>query len=121
MLAGLIRDDERKVASGIPGLSDIPVIGRLFAYNRHETQETDIILTLTPHIVRVLDLTEADVRRLQGRPRHRRVGRHRRAGAGAEPPPRAARPPCVQPRRAGAPGARRCCGRCRRCQPRRRP
>jgi general secretion pathway protein D len=62
MLAGLIRDDERKVLSGIPGLSDIPVIGRLFAYNHLESQETDIILTLTPHIVRVLDLTEADLR-----------------------------------------------------------
>jgi general secretion pathway protein D len=61
MLAGLIRDDERTVLSGIPGLSDIPVIGRLFAYNRRETQETDIILTLTPHIVRVLDLTEGDL------------------------------------------------------------
>ncbi|HUU33786.1 MAG TPA: secretin N-terminal domain-containing protein [Vicinamibacterales bacterium] len=62
MLAGLIRDEERKVLSGIPGLSDIPVIGKLFAFNRTETQETDIILTLTPHIVRVLDLTAADVR-----------------------------------------------------------
>ena len=62
MLAGLIRDEERRVASGIPGLVDIPVIGRLFAFNRTETQATDIILTLTPHIVRVLDLTDADVR-----------------------------------------------------------
>lgn len=62
MLAGLIRDEERHVASGIPGLVDIPVIGRLFAFNRTETQATDIILTLTPHIVRVLDLTDVDVR-----------------------------------------------------------
>jgi len=62
MLAGLIRDDERKVASGIPGLSDIPVIGKIFSFNRLETQQTDIILTLTPHIVRVLDLSESDVR-----------------------------------------------------------
>lgn len=62
MLAGLIRDDERTVLAGIPGLSDIPVIGRLFAHNRRETQETDIILTLTPHIVRVLDLSESDLR-----------------------------------------------------------
>jgi general secretion pathway protein D len=62
MLAGLIRDDERTVLSGVPGLSDIPVIGRLFAYNHRETQETDIILTLTPHIVRVLDLNESDLR-----------------------------------------------------------
>lgn len=62
MLAGLIRDEERTVLSGVPGLSDIPMLGRLFANNRRETQQTDIILTLTPHIVRILDLTEADLR-----------------------------------------------------------
>ncbi len=62
IMAGLIRDSERTVASGIPGFSDLPVIGRLFARNKRETQETDIVLTLTPHIVRVLDLTEEDLR-----------------------------------------------------------
>ncbi len=62
MLAGLIRDDERTVLSGTPGLSDLPLIGRLFANTRRESQQTDIILTLTPHIVRVLDLSEADLR-----------------------------------------------------------
>jgi general secretion pathway protein D len=62
MLAGLIRDDERTVLSGVPGLSDLPLIGRLFANNRKQTQQTDIVLTLTPHIVRVLDLTESDLR-----------------------------------------------------------
>jgi general secretion pathway protein D len=61
MLAGLIRDEERTSLAGIPGLSDIPVIGRLFAHNRKETQETDIILTLTPRIVRVLNLTSEDL------------------------------------------------------------
>jgi len=61
MLAGLIRDEERTVLSGIPGLSDLPLIGRLFANNRRETRQTDIILTLTPHIVRVLDLGESDL------------------------------------------------------------
>jgi general secretion pathway protein D len=62
MLAGLIRDDERRVLEGVPGLSDLPIVGRLFAYNRTETQESDIVLTLTPRIIRVLDLTEADLR-----------------------------------------------------------
>ena len=74
MLAGLIRDDERRVASGIPGLSDLPIVGRLFAHNRSETQETDIVLTLTPHIVRALDLSEEDLRPF-------RVGRAGTAGA----------------------------------------
>ena len=62
MLAGLIRDDERTVLAGVPGLSDVPLIGRLFANNRKQTQQTDIVLTLTPHIVRVLDLHESDLR-----------------------------------------------------------
>jgi general secretion pathway protein D len=62
LLAGLIRDDERYTLEGIPGLSDLPIIGPLFARNRTDRQETDIILTLTPHIVRVLDLSEADLR-----------------------------------------------------------
>jgi general secretion pathway protein D len=62
MLAGLIRDEERTVLSGVPGLSDLPVIGRLFANERRQTQVTDIVLTLTPHIVRILDVTESDLR-----------------------------------------------------------
>jgi general secretion pathway protein D len=61
MLAGLIRDEERNVMNGIPGLSDLPIIGRLFAHNSKQTQETDIVLTLTPRIVRVLDLRDEDL------------------------------------------------------------
>ena len=62
MLAGLIRDDERTLRAGVPGLSDLPLVGRLFSRNQKDTQQTDIILTLTPHIVRVLDVTEDDLR-----------------------------------------------------------
>jgi len=75
LLAGLIRDDERRVVEGIPGLSDLPLVGRLFAHNRRQTQESDIVLTLTPRIVRVLDLTEEDLRPF-------RVGRAGTAGTG---------------------------------------
>ena len=38
------------------------MLGRLFSYNRKETTEIDIILTLTPRIVRVLNLTDEDLR-----------------------------------------------------------
>lgn len=62
LLAGLIRDDERLVVRGIPGLSDIPALGRLFAHTRRETQETDIVVTMTPRIIRVLEVTEEDLR-----------------------------------------------------------
>jgi general secretion pathway protein D len=62
MLAGLIREDERRVVDGIPGLSDLPAIGRLFGHTRTDSRKTDIILTLTPHIVRPLNVTADDLR-----------------------------------------------------------
>jgi general secretion pathway protein D len=92
MLAGLIRDDERKSLDGIPGLSDLPLVGKIFAHNTRTTNQTDIVLTLTPHIVRVLDLTESDLRPF-------RVQRDSLTPAPSElpnfllPPPPAAAPP----------------------------
>jgi general secretion pathway protein D len=62
LLAGLIRDDERRTLDGIPGLSDLPLLGHLFSHSTRQTEQSDIVLTLTPHIVRVLDLNEADLR-----------------------------------------------------------
>jgi len=62
LLAGLIRDDERRSLDGIPGLSDLPVVGKMFGHTQKTTQQTDIVLTLTPHVIRVLDLSESDLR-----------------------------------------------------------
>jgi general secretion pathway protein D len=93
MLAGLIRDEERKVLDGVPGLSDIPVIGRLFAANSTESKQTDIILVITPHVVRVLELTEADLRPF-------RIGREATAGV-VEP----ATPPADTPEPGATPSS----------------
>jgi general secretion pathway protein D len=62
VLAGLISDNERKSLSGVPGLASVPVLGRIFARNRNEVTETDIIMTLTPHIVGRPEITEQDLR-----------------------------------------------------------
>ncbi len=62
IIAGLIRDDERTTLEGMAGISQLPIIGRLFGRTKKERQETDIIVTLTPHIIRVLDLSDADLR-----------------------------------------------------------
>ena len=56
MIAGLIRQEERSSLSGLPGVADIPVIGRLFGQNSDNLTESDIILTITPRIVRRADL-----------------------------------------------------------------
>jgi general secretion pathway protein D len=62
LLAGLIRDDERRSLAGVPGLVDLPLVGRMFAANHRDSTQTDIVLMITPRIIRVLDLTEADLR-----------------------------------------------------------
>jgi general secretion pathway protein D len=99
MLAGLIRDDERHQLDGIPGLSDLPVVGRLFGHTQKTVTQTDIILTLTPHIVRVLDLTEADLRPF-------RVGRDSLGPITDAPPPVAEPPKVEEVKKPGGPGGR---------------
>ncbi|MGB5888929.1 MAG: hypothetical protein WBH75_03040, partial [Thermoanaerobaculia bacterium] len=43
------------------GLTDIPVIGRLFTHKDTEKKRTDLVLTLTPHIIRTPNITEEDL------------------------------------------------------------
>jgi len=96
MLAGLISDDELKLVEGIPGLSDIPGVGRLFAHTQKTTDQTDIVLTLTPHIIRTLDLNEADLRAF-------RVGRDTLdLLPEVPPPPVPPTPPTAEPARPAA-------------------
>ena len=60
-LAGLIRTSETTGQSGIPGLSEVPVLGRLFSRRSTDNRRTDIVLTLTPHIIRRADIREEDL------------------------------------------------------------
>jgi general secretion pathway protein D len=52
MLAGLIQDTRGKASSGIPGLSRIPWIGGLFGTQTTSTERTEVIVLLTPTIIR---------------------------------------------------------------------
>ncbi len=52
LLAGLLRDEERKVVSGIPGLKSIPGLGRLFGAETTNLEQTDVIMTITPYVIR---------------------------------------------------------------------
>lgn len=60
-LAGLYRTDKAVDAKTIPFLGDIPIIGRLFTYKGNDNKTTDLVLTLTPHIIRIPDITEEDL------------------------------------------------------------
>ena len=61
VLAGLINDEDRKSASKIPGLGDLPLLGRLFSTQRDQTVKTEIILLITPRILRNLTRLEANL------------------------------------------------------------
>jgi general secretion pathway protein D len=65
ILAGLIREDERAERQTIPGLGEVPVLGHVFGRNRREAEQTDVVIMLTPHIIRTLDLIDEDLRPLR--------------------------------------------------------
>ncbi len=60
LLAGLLRDEERTSLKGIPYLVRIPVLGRLFGSAQKNIEQTDVILTITPHIIRAIPIGDED-------------------------------------------------------------
>lgn len=61
VLAGLIQDDERKTANKVPGLSSLPLIGRLFSSNNDSKTKTEIVLLITPRVLRNIVQPEMDI------------------------------------------------------------
>lgn len=55
VLAGLISDEERSSANRLPGLGEVPVLGRLFSSQRDNSSKTEIVLLITPRIIRNLN------------------------------------------------------------------
>jgi general secretion pathway protein D len=97
-LAGLISDEDRKGAVGVPWLIDLPILGRLFSSERNDRNKTEIVLLITPRVVRNLATGTPD--------RNEHAGGTESA-IGAPPlrvqgPGRIALPPARGPGRAGA-------------------
>jgi type II secretory pathway component GspD/PulD (secretin) len=62
LLAGLLREDERKSLNGFPGAINVPILRQLFSNNDQTVGQTDIVMLLTPHILRAPEITEADLK-----------------------------------------------------------
>jgi general secretion pathway protein D len=60
-LAGLIQDTNLTTSNKTPFLGDIPILGRLFTKDHSSRHRTDLMLTMTPHIIRKPDITEDDL------------------------------------------------------------
>jgi general secretion pathway protein D len=61
VLAGLINSEERSTGSHVPGIGDLPLLGRLFGSNRDDNQKTEIVLSITPHLIRNVQRPEAQL------------------------------------------------------------
>ncbi|MFQ5744617.1 MAG: cohesin domain-containing protein [Acidobacteriota bacterium] len=86
LLAGLLRDDERIKKTGIPGLMDIPGLGRIFSSTQEEVVKTDVLLSITPHILRRAEITDDDLRAIY-------VGTEAKISGSTVGPSRAVSPP----------------------------
>jgi len=64
LLAGLIKRDDSVSKSGVAGITDIPGLGDIFSTRTVDRDDTDIVLTLTPYIVRIPDINEDDLQTL---------------------------------------------------------
>jgi len=54
VLAGLISNEDRSSGSKVPGVGDLPIVGRLFGSQRDQSDKTEIVLSITPRIVRTV-------------------------------------------------------------------
>ncbi|MEN9481663.1 MAG: hypothetical protein RLZZ298_3058 [Pseudomonadota bacterium] len=54
ILGGLITDQDIKAANRVPGLGDLPVLGRLFSSQKDSSDKTELVLSITPRLVRGL-------------------------------------------------------------------
>lgn len=64
VLAGLINNEDRMTSNRVPGLGDLPVAGRLFSSQKDEGNRTELVLAITPRIVRAAarpDIGQAEI------------------------------------------------------------
>jgi type II secretory pathway component HofQ len=79
LLAGLLRDEQRKILTGFPGIMRAPILRSLFGQTHDEINQSDIVMLLTPHIVRTHELTVEDLSSIN-------IGTQQNVGLGGPPP-----------------------------------
>jgi general secretion pathway protein D len=79
LLAGLLREDERRSLRGFPGVLRLPIVKQLFSANDEAIRSSDIVMLLTPRIIRTHELTATDLSPIY-------VGTQSNMGLGGPPP-----------------------------------
>jgi pilus assembly protein CpaC len=57
-IAGILQESSRENLSKYPGLGDIPVLGALFKSKSYQKNETELVIIVTPHLVKPLNMAE---------------------------------------------------------------
>jgi len=89
LLAGLLQDDERRSLQGFPGLISVPILKQLFSVSDDTIAQTDIVMLLTPRIIRTHEYTARDLSPIY-------LGTNQNFGL-TGPPPLIAAPPVDAP------------------------
>ena len=121
ILGGIITDTEATSLNGLPGLKNIPILRYFFSQEQKSRDSTEIIIMLTPHILRMPNISAGNLRglytgsetipRLRASPEVPAIGAPSPTpgtpapGAPPAPQPPAGQPPAPTPPPAGAPAA----------------
>jgi general secretion pathway protein D len=62
LIGGIIQDTNSRAITGIPGLANLPVIGRLFNSENVEKDKSELVIAIIPHIVRGPDISASNLR-----------------------------------------------------------
>ena len=70
LIGGIIDDQVQRIRRGVPFLMDVPVLGRIFRTESDQVDRTEIIILITPHVIRnrqeARSVTEEFEERIQG-------------------------------------------------------
>src|SRR5436190_2500515 len=121
VLGGIITESEATSLNGLPGLKNIPILRYFFSQEQKSRDQTEIIVMLTPHIIRMPNISAGNLRglytgsetipRLRASPEVPAIGPSSPTpgtpapGAPPAPQPPAGQPPPATPPPAGAPAA----------------
>ncbi|HYT24653.1 MAG TPA: type II and III secretion system protein [Candidatus Polarisedimenticolia bacterium] len=98
ILGGLIQRTDSKTLEGWPGLAKLPLLGYLFSHTKTDHQEDEVLIVLTPRIVRMPEWTKANLRPLySGSESLVQVKRENEIHAPAPPPVTPAQQPQTNP------------------------
>jgi len=58
MIAGLLNNGTSNAVDKVPGLGDLPILGSLFKSRRYQRDETELVIVVTPYLVRPINASE---------------------------------------------------------------